>query len=96
MGTLRHQFEQIQEQPKLHDDTVIIVGSLLTNVIFMMVLVFFRKRIMLQIQEQISRWKRPTPAARSGPGIVSGELLIGNNEAASESSPSVLYHRGIE
>ena len=93
---LRHQLERIQEQPKLHDDTVILVGSLLTTIIFMMILLFFRKRIMLKIQEQISRWKRPTLAARSRPGIVSGELLVGNNGATSESSPSVLYHHGIE
>ena len=35
--------ERIREQPKIHDKIVIIVGSMLTALIIMMILVFYRQ-----------------------------------------------------
>ena len=105
VGSLRHQVDRIQEQPKLHDNTVIITGSVLTTWIFLMIIVFCREKIMLKIRTQVNRRRKPTPAERCGPGISSDELLVGNDEPRGEievktpdrngSSPSVLYHKGI-
>ena len=43
VGVLRHQVKGIQEQPKIQDKIVIIVGSVLTILIIMMILVFYRE-----------------------------------------------------
>ena len=47
VGVLRHQVEKFLEQPKLQDKIVIIVGSVLTALIIIMTLVFYREKIIL-------------------------------------------------
>ena len=105
VGNLRHQVERMHLQPKLRDDTVITTGCVLTVLILVMILAYFRKGIMLRIKQRINSCKKPVPAARTRPGIISGELLIGQDEArekveikvpdANGSSPSVLYHKSM-
>ena len=56
------------------------MGSVLTTLIIMMILVFYRKEIMLKIRTQFNGWRKPTPVERSGPGISSEEILVGNDE----------------
>ena len=50
VGVPRYQMERIREQSKPHDKIMIIVGSVLTALIIMMILVFYREKIVLQLR----------------------------------------------
>ena len=81
VGVLRHQVERIREQPKINDKIVVIVGSMLTALIIMRLLVFCREKKMLRLRKQVNRWRKPPLAERSELVIRSEEILGGNGES---------------